>query len=104
MLQGKVFENLPPGAKVLKLNASDMDEGLEDRRISYRIIGGDGLGYFGVDDEGKRFFLYYSLTLSTPGSWNKYFLCMNCHKKYSTCQHAYSMDYKLHAGNCHFQV
>lgn len=52
VLAATIQENLPTGSKVTKLNATDQDVNTEDSRISYRIVGGDGIGNFGVDDEG----------------------------------------------------
>lgn len=50
---GKILENQPIGTHVLKLLAVDNDAPGPDSRVSYSIRGGDGLGLFAIDDEGK---------------------------------------------------
>ncbi|XP_054259787.1 fat-like cadherin-related tumor suppressor homolog [Macrosteles quadrilineatus] len=51
-VSAEVAENLPPGALVTVVKATDDDPPGEDSRISYHIGGGDGVGYFSIDDDG----------------------------------------------------
>lgn len=48
-----VQENQPAGTMVIRVRAIDNDPPGDDSRISYTIRGGNGLGYFTVDSEGK---------------------------------------------------
>jgi len=48
-----VRENEPVGTVVTTLRAVDSDPPGEDSRIAYSIGGGDGMGLFSIDDEGK---------------------------------------------------
>ena len=50
---GKVKENLPSRSFVMNITAKDADINGPDSKISYSIRGGDGLGVFTVNDEGK---------------------------------------------------
>lgn len=52
-MSAAVAENLPPGAVVAVVVATDDDPPGEDSRLSYHIAGGDGVGYFSIDDDGK---------------------------------------------------
>ena len=49
----QVPENMAPGALVTKIQAHDIDIGVEDSRVSYSIRGGDGINSFTVDNTGK---------------------------------------------------
>lgn len=48
-----IKENLPIGSYVTTVKAVDYDVLEDDSKVSYSIRGGDGLGYFTIDDEGK---------------------------------------------------
>ena len=52
-VSAKVPENMPPGALVTKVSATDFDAGAEDSRVSYSIRGGDGLNSFTIDEAGN---------------------------------------------------
>ncbi|CAG5076306.1 Similar to kug: Fat-like cadherin-related tumor suppressor homolog (Drosophila melanogaster) [Cotesia congregata] len=47
-----VAENQPVGTIVTTVSAKDLDSPGQDSRISYSIRGGDGIGYFTIDDQG----------------------------------------------------
>lgn len=53
-----VLENQPIGTLVAVVKASDSDPPGEDSRIGYDIRGGDGLGYFSIDNQGKIIFKF----------------------------------------------
>lgn len=53
VLTGKVLENQPPGTHVMTVIAKDADTPGPDSRVTYSIKGGDGLGVFTIDNEGK---------------------------------------------------
>lgn len=53
VLTGSVAENQAPGTHVMTVIAKDADAPGPDSRISYSIRGGDGLGIFTIDHEGK---------------------------------------------------
>lgn len=53
VLTGSVAENQPVGTHVMVVTAKDADAPGPDSRISYSIRGGDGLGIFTIDGEGK---------------------------------------------------
>lgn len=48
-----VRENAPAGTYVTSVKASDADAPGDDSRVSYSIRGGNGQGYFSVDEKGK---------------------------------------------------
>ncbi|XP_044594516.1 fat-like cadherin-related tumor suppressor homolog isoform X4 [Cotesia glomerata] len=48
-----VAENQPIGTIVTTVSAKDLDPPGQDSRISYSIRGGDGIGYFTIDDQGN---------------------------------------------------
>lgn len=56
-----VKENLPVGSLVTKVTAVDEDPPGDDSRVSYFIKGGDGIGLFSIDDEGKPIFFSFPL-------------------------------------------
>ncbi|XP_046394541.1 fat-like cadherin-related tumor suppressor homolog isoform X2 [Ischnura elegans] len=47
-----VPENQPVGTVVTRVMAKDADPPGDDSRLAYSIRGGDGLGYFSIDDQG----------------------------------------------------
>lgn len=53
VLSGSVKENQPIGTHVMSVAARDADAPGPDSRLSYSIRGGDGLGIFAIDSEGK---------------------------------------------------
>lgn len=53
VLSGSVKENQPIGTHVMSVVARDADPPGPDSRLSYSIRGGDGLGIFAIDSEGK---------------------------------------------------
>lgn len=53
VLTGKVKENRPVGTVVMRVNATDLDPPGGDSNIEYSIRGGDGIGIFSIDNEGK---------------------------------------------------
>lgn len=53
VLTGNVMENQLPGTHVMVAMAKDADAAGPDSRITYSIRGGDGLGIFTVDSDGK---------------------------------------------------
>lgn len=53
VLIGKILENQPISTHVMNVIAKDHDAPGPDSRITYSIRGGDGLGAFTIDDEGK---------------------------------------------------
>lgn len=53
VVTGSVTENRPTGTVVMKLNATDNDAAADDSKIGYSIRGGDGIGYFTVNNEGE---------------------------------------------------
>lgn len=53
VLAGTVTENQPVGAHVMMVVAKDADQSGPDSRITYSIRGGDGLGIFTIDNDGK---------------------------------------------------
>ncbi|KAE8749570.1 hypothetical protein FOCC_FOCC003837, partial [Frankliniella occidentalis] len=48
-----VLENATVGTLVTSVKASDADAPGDDSRITFSIRGGDGQGYFSIDDKGK---------------------------------------------------
>lgn len=56
VLSGSVSENQPIGTHVMVVAAKDSDAPGPDSRITYSIRGGDGLGLFSIDGDGKWFF------------------------------------------------
>lgn len=54
VLSGSVKENQPIGTNVMNVIARDGDAPGPDSRITYSIRGGDGLGIFAIDSEGKK--------------------------------------------------
>lgn len=59
VLSGRVAENQAPGAHVMSVTAKDADAPGPDSRITYSIRGGDGLGLFTIDNEGKIFLIFF---------------------------------------------
>lgn len=53
VLSGSVSENQPVGTHVMIVAAKDSDAPGPDSRITYSIRGGDGLGLFSIDGDGK---------------------------------------------------
>lgn len=53
VVSASALENQPAGTSVITVKATDDDLPGEDSRISYHITGGDGVGYFSIDDHGK---------------------------------------------------
>lgn len=53
VLAGTVAENQPSGAHVMSVVAHDQDSPGPDSSVTYTIRGGDGLGLFTIDSEGK---------------------------------------------------
>lgn len=53
ILSASVFENQPIGTLVTTVRARDGDPAGPDSRIGYSIRGGDGIGLFTIDDDGK---------------------------------------------------
>ncbi|XP_068085237.1 fat-like cadherin-related tumor suppressor homolog [Anabrus simplex] len=53
VLEAAVKENQPPGTLVTTVRATDADPKGDDSKISYSIRGGDGIGLFSIDNEGK---------------------------------------------------
>ncbi len=53
VLSGSVSENQPIGTHVMVVAARDADAPGPDSRITYSIRGGDGLGLFSIDGDGK---------------------------------------------------
>lgn len=50
-----VKEDSPAGTLVTSVKASDADAPGDDSRVTYSIRGGDGQGYFSVDEKGESF-------------------------------------------------
>lgn len=61
---GSVKENQPPGTIVMKMETRDLDKAGPDQRISYTTNGGDGLGLFAIDNEGKFSYILCSFCIS----------------------------------------
>ncbi|KAK9511103.1 hypothetical protein O3M35_005733 [Rhynocoris fuscipes] len=66
VVSASVLEAQPPDSLVTTVTAFDNDPpGTRDSTLVYRIISGDGLGFFRIDNEGKiflscsRLFIYY---------------------------------------------
>ncbi|XP_014210543.1 fat-like cadherin-related tumor suppressor homolog [Copidosoma floridanum] len=53
VVSASVPENRPPGTFVTQVRARDADPPGPDSRVEYSIRAGDGVGLFGIDDEGK---------------------------------------------------
>ncbi|KAJ8918140.1 hypothetical protein NQ315_011597 [Exocentrus adspersus] len=53
VLTGKVKENQPVGSFVVQVNATDLDPPGGDSNVEYSIRGGDGIGIFSIDNQGK---------------------------------------------------
>ncbi|XP_023314181.1 fat-like cadherin-related tumor suppressor homolog isoform X1 [Trichogramma pretiosum] len=53
VVSATIYENQPVGSLVTQVRAKDADAPGIDSRISYSIRGGDGVGLFGIDDEGN---------------------------------------------------
>lgn len=53
VVSASVAENEPPGVLVTTVQAVDADPPGEDSRVAYHIAGGDGVGYFSIDDQGQ---------------------------------------------------
>ncbi|XP_069696735.1 fat-like cadherin-related tumor suppressor homolog [Periplaneta americana] len=54
VVAASVRENQPVGTLVTTVRATDADPRGDDSRISYSIRGGDGIGLFSIDSEGKK--------------------------------------------------
>lgn len=52
--EASVKENAPVGTLVTRLTATDADPVGDDSRLSYFIRGGNGLGLFSIDNEGRK--------------------------------------------------
>jgi protocadherin Fat 1/2/3 len=66
-----VPENQPVGTVVTRVTAKDADPPGDDSRLAYSIRGGDGLGYFSIDDQGKNNYSYqfnFQLSVSSLDS------------------------------------
>ncbi|KAJ8966922.1 hypothetical protein NQ314_003225 [Rhamnusium bicolor] len=57
VLTGEVKENKPVGSFVMQVNATDMDPPGGDSNVEYSIRGGDGIGIFTIDNQGRDLFL-----------------------------------------------
>lgn len=57
VLEGSVKENQPVSTKVFTVRATDADPPGMDSRITYSIRGGDGMGYFTINNEGEFSFI-----------------------------------------------
>lgn len=53
VLTGKVRENQPVGSFVMQVNATDQDPPGGDSNVEYSIRGGDGIGIFSIDNQGR---------------------------------------------------
>lgn len=53
VVSATVRENQPVGTLVTTVRATDADPRGDDSRVSYSIRGGDGIGLFTIDNEGK---------------------------------------------------
>lgn len=53
VLTGRVRENQPVGSFVMQVNATDQDPPGGDSNVEYSIRGGDGIGIFSIDSQGK---------------------------------------------------
>lgn len=53
VVSATVLENQPVGTLVTTVHATDADPRGDDSRVSYSIRGGDGIGLFSIDNEGK---------------------------------------------------
>ncbi|XP_041781525.1 fat-like cadherin-related tumor suppressor homolog [Anopheles merus] len=60
VLTGAIAENKPPGAQVMQVLAKDADLPGPDSRVTYSIKGGDGLGIFTIDNEGRWMFYLFA--------------------------------------------
>lgn len=69
VLSGSVAENQAAGTHVMTVTAKDADAPGPDSRISYSIRGGDGLGVFTIDNEGKSFLQVIFFSSSTRFSY-----------------------------------
>lgn len=59
ILSASVYENQPVGTLVTTVRAKDGDPPGPDSRVGYSIRGGDGVGFFTIDDEGMKLFLFF---------------------------------------------
>lgn len=66
VLTGSVRENKPVGSEVLTVKATDDDPPGLDSKISYSIRGGDGLGYFAIDNKGELEFIFILNFIVSP--------------------------------------
>lgn len=66
VLSASVFENQPIGTLVTTVRAKDLDPPGGDSRIGYSIRGGDGVGLFNIDEEGKNFLKFLLLLNLLP--------------------------------------
>lgn len=53
VVSANIFENQPVGSLVTTVRAKDADHPGGDSRIGYSIRGGDGIGLFTIDNEGR---------------------------------------------------
>lgn len=53
-----IVENMPVGAEVIIVQAADLDS--SSSSIKYSIIGGDGIGFFFIDQKGFYFLNRFS--------------------------------------------
>jgi hypothetical protein len=53
VVSASIRENQPVGAQVTTVRATDADPPGDDSRVAYSIRGGDGIGLFSIDNEGK---------------------------------------------------
>lgn len=54
VVSASVLENKPPGTHVTRVKAIDSDPPGDDSRVTYSIRGGDGVGLFSIDNQGKN--------------------------------------------------
>jgi protocadherin Fat 1/2/3 len=71
VVSASVRENQPVGTLVTTVRATDADPPGDDSRVAYSIRGGDGIGLFSIDNEGKIRFSIQYIKIFRDGTYDR---------------------------------
>jgi protocadherin Fat 1/2/3 len=75
VVSASIRENQPVGTLVTTVRATDADPPGDDSRVAYSIRGGDGIGLFSIDNEGKiQRFSIQQIKIFRDGTCDRRFL------------------------------
>ena len=75
VVSASIRENQPVGALVTTVRATDADPPGDDSRVAYSIRGGDGIGLFSIDNEGKiHHFSIQRIKIFRDGTYDRRFI------------------------------